>query len=115
VCAYYHRQLHDYESLHDKASSDEEAFVGNPLNSYLLIKKMTADWKTLQVSLSRAISIVQMTSSLPQGSYKLLSRANLSSKSDQSEELVEVAVGRGLERRRHWTAETAGLPSCASI
>ncbi len=30
------------------ASADEERFVGNPLNSFLLIKRMTSDWKRVQ-------------------------------------------------------------------
>jgi len=36
-----------FESLQTDASSapNRETFVGNPLNSYLLIKRMTADWK----------------------------------------------------------------------
>ena len=37
-----------YEDLRDTAVAGEEKFVGNPLNSFLLIKKLTSDWKTLQ-------------------------------------------------------------------
>jgi len=38
----------DYEALRDNAFESEEKFVGNPLNSFLLIKKLTSDWKTVQ-------------------------------------------------------------------
>ena len=37
-----------YEELRDTAVGGEEKFVGNPLNSFLLIKALTSDWKTLQ-------------------------------------------------------------------
>lgn len=42
------RYIRDYEEIQSKSSADEEAYVGNPLNSYLLIKKMTSDWKTVK-------------------------------------------------------------------
>jgi len=40
--------IKQYEDLRDTAVGGEEKFVGNPLNSFLLIKKLTSDWKTLQ-------------------------------------------------------------------
>ena len=38
----------DYRDVSDKASEDVEKFVGNPLHSYLLIKKLTSDFKELK-------------------------------------------------------------------
>ena len=38
----------EYEALRDNAFESGEKFVGNPLNSFLLIKKLTSDWKTVQ-------------------------------------------------------------------
>lgn len=35
----------NYEKIHEEAKADAEKYVGNPLNSYLLIKRLTADWK----------------------------------------------------------------------
>ena len=35
----------DYEALRDNAFGKENKYVGNPLNSFLLIKKLTSDWK----------------------------------------------------------------------
>merc|ERR1719277_806166 len=40
--------IKQYENLRDKAVVSEEKFVGNPLNSFLLIKKLTSDWKQVQ-------------------------------------------------------------------
>ena len=38
--------------MQKKAHNDVEKYIGNPLNSYLLIKKLTSDWKELQNLLS---------------------------------------------------------------
>ena len=40
--------IKQYENLRDNAVVSEEKFVGNPLNSFLLIKKLTSDWKQVQ-------------------------------------------------------------------
>ncbi len=37
----------------EEALRDEEKFVGNPLNSFLLIKRMTSDWKNVQEVINR--------------------------------------------------------------
>ena len=37
-----------YRKMRDTASHSREQFVGNPLNSFLLIKKLTSEWKELQ-------------------------------------------------------------------
>jgi prolyl 4-hydroxylase len=37
-----------YEDIQSRAESDVEKYVGNPLNSYLLIKKLTSDWKEVK-------------------------------------------------------------------
>jgi len=39
-----------YETIRDRAAR-EENFVGNPLNSFRLIKSLTSDWKVLQTHL----------------------------------------------------------------
>ena len=48
------RVIKQYEILRDEAVQSEERFVGNPLNSFLLIKRLTSDWKTLQNMLDGA-------------------------------------------------------------
>ena len=42
------RLLDDYKSVRNQASQSGEQFVGNPLNSFLLIKKLTSDWKQVE-------------------------------------------------------------------
>ncbi|XP_054711189.1 prolyl 4-hydroxylase subunit alpha-1-like isoform X2 [Uloborus diversus] len=38
----------EYEKLHNVASKDVETFLSNPVNAYLLVKRLTADWKTAE-------------------------------------------------------------------
>ena len=52
------RYIRDYESIQSAAGDDGERYVGNPLNSYLLIKKMTSDWKEVQNVISESPSSV---------------------------------------------------------
>jgi len=42
------RLVADYQTMRDEAEKAGESFVGNPLNSFLLIKKLTSDWKQVQ-------------------------------------------------------------------
>ena len=45
---FFSRHIAVYEEIKDRASNDVEKYVGNPLNSYLLIKKLTSDWKEVK-------------------------------------------------------------------
>ena len=40
--------VRNYQSMRDDAVTVGESYVGNPLNSFLLIKKLTSDWKQVQ-------------------------------------------------------------------
>ena len=40
--------LLEYKRVRDRAAASSERFIGNPLNSFLLIKKLTSDWKLVQ-------------------------------------------------------------------
>ena len=42
------RVVEDYKKMRDRARRSSEKFIGNPLDSFLLIKKLTADWNTIQ-------------------------------------------------------------------
>lgn len=42
------RHIQNYELISQKANSDVEKYIGNPLNSFLLIKRMTSDWKEMK-------------------------------------------------------------------
>ena len=35
--------LNDYEEMYDEASSDVTKYLANPINAYLLVKRLTAD------------------------------------------------------------------------
>lgn len=36
------------DKIHELAATSPETFLANPLNSYLLIKRLTIDWADLQ-------------------------------------------------------------------
>ena len=40
------------EQIHQLAAENPDSFLGNPLNAYLLIKRLTVDWTDLQDMLS---------------------------------------------------------------
>lgn len=40
------------ERVHDLASRSPEDFLGNPINAYLLVKRLTVDWADLQTVMS---------------------------------------------------------------
>lgn len=42
------RDVVEMERIHDEASRSPEAFLGNPINAYLLVKRLTVDWLDLQ-------------------------------------------------------------------
>lgn len=42
------RDLYEMEQVHDAASRSPEAFLANPINAYLLVKRLTVDWTDLQ-------------------------------------------------------------------
>ena len=43
------RQLaHHYNQLNSVASKDVDAYLSNPVNAYLLVKRLTTDWKLVE-------------------------------------------------------------------
>ncbi|XP_063613965.1 prolyl 4-hydroxylase subunit alpha-1-like [Penaeus indicus] len=42
------RDVLEMERVHDEAARSPEAFLGNPINAYLLVKRLTVDWLDLQ-------------------------------------------------------------------
>jgi len=40
------RLSNEYGKLYQSASQDVETFLSNPVNAYLLVKRLTSDWKT---------------------------------------------------------------------
>ncbi len=46
---HFRSYVSNYENLYNQATTDVEQYVGNPLNSFILIKKLTSDWKLVNV------------------------------------------------------------------
>lgn len=42
------RDVLEMERVHDEAARSPESFLGNPINAYLLVKRLTVDWLDLQ-------------------------------------------------------------------
>lgn len=40
--------FHDFKNEHDKSRQNSEEYLGNPLNAFLLIKRLTIDWAEIQ-------------------------------------------------------------------
>lgn len=40
--------MQNYDKVSKEATNDVERYIGNPLNSFLLIKRLTSDWKELK-------------------------------------------------------------------
>jgi prolyl 4-hydroxylase len=40
--------LNVYKKFHSDASINSEDFLANPMNAYLLVKKLTRDWDNVQ-------------------------------------------------------------------
>ena len=40
--------LEEYESLYEEASTNVGKYIANPINAYLLVKRLTADWKQVE-------------------------------------------------------------------
>jgi len=74
--------LASFERLQLEASAapNRETFVGNPLNSYLLIKRMTADWKEAKevMTSSPAPNFIQNVTSNEMATLKWPSEEDLS-------------------------------------
>lgn len=37
-----------YQNQHDIASKDVQMYVANPINAYLLVKRLTTDWRQVE-------------------------------------------------------------------
>nr|CAH0108398.1 unnamed protein product [Daphnia galeata] len=45
--------LEEYESMYEEASADVSKYLANPLNAYLLVKRLTSDWKKVEGVMSK--------------------------------------------------------------
>lgn len=51
------RSIDNYKSIHAEANGNMAKYLANPVNSYLLIKRMTTDWKEVEEMMSDNIGI----------------------------------------------------------
>lgn len=38
----------EYEKMYEEASADVGKYLSNPINAYLLVKRLTSDWKQVE-------------------------------------------------------------------
>ena len=50
---HHFRILEEYESMYEEASADVSKYLANPLNAYLLVKRLTSDWKKVEGVMSK--------------------------------------------------------------
>ena len=54
ISLFHHvRILQEYESMYEEASADVSKYLANPLNAYLLVKRLTSDWKKVEGVMSK--------------------------------------------------------------
>lgn len=51
------RQLTEYKKEHRKAVENISTYIYNPINAYLLTKRLTMDWKSIEASLPVAVGL----------------------------------------------------------
>lgn len=40
--------MNEYQKEHEEASADISEYLANPINAYLLTKRLTSDWKQIE-------------------------------------------------------------------
>lgn len=49
------RHFSEYVKEHEEASQDVQAYLSNPINAYLLVKRLTTDWKSVESQMVRDV------------------------------------------------------------
>ncbi|KAF7990836.1 hypothetical protein HCN44_000641 [Aphidius gifuensis] len=49
------RNVEDYSSEHEEASKNIQQYLSNPINAYLLVKRLTTDWKRVEELISEDV------------------------------------------------------------
>lgn len=47
----FHRKIDEYDRVHKNAKMDASTYLANPINAYLITKRLTKDWNDLQDSI----------------------------------------------------------------
>lgn len=53
---YLRRRISEYQREHDEAARDISKYIANPINAYLLTKRLTSDWKIVEQVMSHDVS-----------------------------------------------------------
>jgi hypothetical protein len=48
---YVHRHAAEYAKEHEEASQDVQGYLSNPINAYLLVKRLTTDWREVETQM----------------------------------------------------------------
>lgn len=51
TASYVHRHAAEYAREHEEASQDVQGYLSNPINAYLLVKRLTTDWKEVETQM----------------------------------------------------------------
>ncbi|XP_046656304.1 prolyl 4-hydroxylase subunit alpha-1-like isoform X1 [Daphnia pulicaria] len=52
------RFLEEYESMYQEASEDVSQYLSNPVNAYLLVKRLTSDWKQVEEVMTQNVGSI---------------------------------------------------------
>lgn len=53
----YFRRYAEYAKEHEEASRDVQSYLSNPINAYLLVKRLTTDWKAVETLMTNDVGI----------------------------------------------------------
>lgn len=53
---YFFRKYLEFTHEHEEASRDVDHYLSNPLNGFLLVKRLTVDWKDVEVSIKDSVA-----------------------------------------------------------
>lgn len=53
--------MQEYQREHDEAAADISVYVSNPINAYLLTKRLTTDWRQVENLMAHDVGIGNYT------------------------------------------------------
>lgn len=65
------RKLYEYHREHSEASDDALAYLSNPVNAYLLTKRLTVDWQELENVMNYNVEQSELNNPIPSWSICL--------------------------------------------
>ena len=64
--------LEEYESMYQEASADVTKYLANPINAYLLVKRLTSDWRQVEGVMTQNVGpgmLIELFPSLVNSTY----------------------------------------------